>query len=138
MLNEKEIVEDVLKDERFLNVCLSFCAVEASPQIKSTFVDLIREEQDLHTRVFQLAQQRQGRYPQVWGDYGFQAPQTWTTPVQAGQPAGAGYQAAPTAGTYQAGRPGAPFVQPWITPATQGMAAAPGGVAVAGRQYGPY
>ncbi len=118
MLNEKEIVDDVLKDERFMNVCLSFCAVEASPQIKPTFVDLIREEQDLHTRVFEFAQQRQGRYPQVWGDYGYQAPQA--------------------AGTYQAGRPGAPFVQPWITPATQGMAAAPGGVATVGRQYGPY
>lgn len=109
MLNEKEILDDVLKDERFMNVCLSFCAVESSPQIKPTFVDLIREEQDLHTRVFQFAQQRQGRYPQVWGDYG-----------------------------YQAGRTGATFVQPWITPATQGMAAAPGGVEVAGRQYGPY
>ncbi len=158
MLRDRQIVEDLIKDERFLNVCETFCAVEASPQLKATLLDIQREEQDMHTRLYQYAQ-RQGWYPTLWGDMGFHA-----------QPAGMATGAA-------AGVSPQAQVQPWIAPqpnfqqpawqqqpwqqqpAYAGAGFQPGGTAplaassarfglpqaqttgpvqVAGREYGPY
>lgn len=119
MLRDRQIVEDLIKDERFLNVCETFCAVEASPQLKSTLLDIQREEQDMHTRLYQYAQ-RQGWYPTLWGDMGFQA-----------QAAGVG--AGPGAISPQAP------VQPWISPQQAGgFAAQPAGGLAAQQAQQPW
>lgn len=107
MLRDHDIVDDLLKDERFLNIACTVCAVESSPQIKQTFLSIQREEQDIHTRLFQFAQQK-GWYPSLWGDVSpqagagqYQAPvQAGVSPVSpwTGQPA-----YSPAAGGYGAG-----------------------------------
>ncbi len=71
MLRDQDVVEDLLKDERFLNVALTWSSVEASPQVKQTMLSIQREEQDIHTRIFQFAQQK-GWYATIWGDAGRQ------------------------------------------------------------------
>lgn len=158
MLRDRQIVEDLIKDERFLNLSLTFCSVESSPQLKSTLMDIQREEQDIHSRLFQFAQ-RQGWYPTLWGDFGYQpqpagvtagygaAQQPWITPQQNWQQQPAwqqqnyvqpGYAAAGFSPNVQspllAGQTPT-YGQPQAFGQTQGQTA---GIQAAGRQYGPY
>lgn len=168
MIQERDIVNDLLKDARFLVTCESFCSVESSPQIKGTFLDVIREDQDQHTRLFQFALSK-GWYSTLWGDIGYQQP----APTFAGvQPYAAPGVAQPYAGPatvqpYAAPGATAAQVQPgaWLQPPAQPAWQQPAGVApmaaaasvsplaataggfrqgntgrieVAGREYGPY
>lgn len=156
MLQERDILNDLLKDARFLITCETFCSVEASPQLKPTFLDVIREDQDIHTRLFQFALSR-GWYATLWGDMGFQQPAAGYGAQQAW--GGYGQQALAQPGTWLQ-----PQAQPaWQQPAAQsawqqpqnvaGLAASPitgarygqagsqastGTIEVAGREYGPY
>lgn len=113
MLQDKQIVDDLIKDERFLNVELAFYSVEASPQVKQTLTNILREDQDAHTRLFQFASSR-GWYPTLWGDVAFGQQQPFAAPP-AMQPWGAqptGAQAAVTQ-------------QQWYPPNVAGIAAQP-------------
>ncbi len=155
MIQERDIVNDLLKDARFLVTCESFCSVESSPQIKGTFLDVIREDQDQHTRLFQFALSK-GWYSTLWGDIGYQQPaptfagvQPYAAPGVAQPYAGPGTvqpYAAQGANVAQV-QPGAWLQPPWQQPAgVTPLAAAPGGarpgntgrIEVAGREYGPY
>lgn len=139
MLRDHDIVDDLLKDERFLNIACTVCAVESSPQIKQTFLNIQREEQDIHTRLFQFAQQK-GWYPSLWGDVSPQAGVAqYQAPAQAGGVAGGvspvgqwtGQPAYSPAGGYGAGwgvQAVAGQFQRQQSPAAEGAA----------RQYGPY
>ncbi len=91
MLQERDILHDLLKDARFLITCETFCSVEASPQLKPTFLDVIREDQDIHTRLFQFALAR-GWYTTLWGDMGFQQPALYGGTQQAWNPQNLGQQ----------------------------------------------
>lgn len=142
MIADRDIVNDLLKDARFLVTCESFCSVESSPQIKGTFLDVIREDQDQHTRLTQFALSK-GWYATLWGDIGYQQPAAFAAPQPYAVPGAQPYAPAPQPYAAAQVQPGA-----WLQPAWQqpAMAAAPAGVRpgntgrieVAGREYGPY
>lgn len=149
MLQEKDILNDLLKDARFLITCETFCSVEASPQLKPTFLDVIREDQDIHTRLFQFALSR-GWYATLWGDVGFQQPaltygaqQAWGQPNYGQQPlaqAGTWLQPQAQASWQQPQNPAGLAASP-ITGARYGQVgsqSSAGTIEVAGREYGPY
>jgi len=56
--HEKDIVMDLLKDERFLNLVETHFAVEASEPVKQVFLEIMREEQNLHSRLVQYMEQK--------------------------------------------------------------------------------